>query len=443
MKLLNCIRGGLCLLPLLSAVASSRPLADDAVGWAKSHAVSIGSAGSSDLSALKSIVGDARLVGFGEAIHRGHEFLLLRNEVFKYLVEQQGFTAIATESGYAASIKVDDYVLGRGQLTDEVVAAVFSFTAPTAYAENRALIEWMRSYNARPGVRRKIRFYGLEPVGHAGGPALIRDEIEPALDYVAVLDPEQAPHFAARLTPVIEATVRQGYENLTQAQRDAYTVALADLVGLFERQHVQWTQRSSALDYQRAYRNVLNARALDADLRNFGWWVSRHGDRNQRDASAALLAEWLLSREGPEGRLFLFAHNLHLRKGPVFKPERKFTAMGQHLYERQGTNLVVIGSAYQSMRGAFDRARGSSQETTVDAMPEQSVGAVLSQVPMGRFVVDLRAGAIADAGVQWWGSPRQFHGAGEDHMVLTPRDCFDALIFTRDVTPAHDSEAGR
>lgn len=443
MTLINSIRAGVCLLPLLGMAALSEPTTDDAAAWAKSNAVSIGAAGSSDLSALQSIIGAARMVGFGEAIHRGHEFLMLRNEVFKYLVEQQGFTAIATESGYAASIKVDDYVLGRGQLTDDVVAAVFSFTAPTAYAENRNLIEWMRSYNARAGVKRKIRFYGLEPVGHAGGPVLIRDEVELALDYLAVLDPEQAPRFAARLTPVIEATVRNGYENLTQEQRDAYTVALADLVGLFERHHVQWSERSSSLDYQRAYRNALNARALDADLRNFGWWISRHGDRNQRDASSALLAEWILSREGPEGRLFVFAHNLHLRKGPVFKPERKFTAMGQHLHESQGKNLVVIGSAYQSMRGAFEKARGNAQETVVDAMPAESVGAVLSRVPMQRFVVDLRAGAMADAGAQWWGRPRKFHGAGEDSMVLTPRDCFDALIFTRDVTPAHDKEQGK
>jgi erythromycin esterase len=438
--LIHCVRALICLFPLMSVAAPLRLQAEDAVGWAKSHAVSIGSAGDTDLSALKSIVGDARLVGFGEAIHRGHEFLILRNEVFKYLVEQQGFTAIATESGYAASLKVDDYVLGRGQLTDDVVAAVFSFTAPTAYAENRSLIEWMRSYNARPGVKRKIRFYGLEPVAQASGQAFIRDEVELALDYLAVLDPEQAPRFAARLTPVIEATVRHGYENLTQEQRDAYTVALADLVGLFERHHVQWAARSSSLDYQRAYRNALNARALDADLRNFGWWISRHGDRNQRDASSAQLAEWVLSQEGPKGRVMLFAHNLHLRKGPVSKPARKFTSMGQHLHETQGTNLVVIGSAYQSMRGAFEKARGNSQETAVDSMPDESVGAVLSQVPMQRFVVDLRAGAMADAGAQWWGSPRNFHGAGEDHMVLTPRDCFDALIFTRDVTPARDGE---
>ena len=42
----------------------------------------------------------AVLLGFGEALHGGEEILLLRNLLFKRLVEVHGFSAIALESSF-------------------------------------------------------------------------------------------------------------------------------------------------------------------------------------------------------------------------------------------------------------------------------------------------------------------------------------------------------
>src|SRR5688572_29544542 len=115
---------------------------------------------------LERVIGKARVVALGEAHHGGREFLILRNSVFRYLVETMGFSAIAVESDFALATSIDDYVMGQGELSDALVASVFSFAAPQAWRENRELLEWLRAYNARAEGRRKVRFYGLEMMGH-------------------------------------------------------------------------------------------------------------------------------------------------------------------------------------------------------------------------------------------------------------------------------------
>jgi hypothetical protein len=56
------------------------------------------------------------------------------------------------------SIAVDDYVLGRGDLTPAIISSVFSWSSDVAYADNQAMLEWIRHYNALPTTKRKVRF---------------------------------------------------------------------------------------------------------------------------------------------------------------------------------------------------------------------------------------------------------------------------------------------
>ena len=54
------------------------------------------------------------LLGFGEALHGGEEILLLRNRLFRRLVEAHGFSAIAIESSLPRARVVNEYVAGTG-----------------------------------------------------------------------------------------------------------------------------------------------------------------------------------------------------------------------------------------------------------------------------------------------------------------------------------------
>jgi len=62
--------------------------------------------------------------------------------VFRFLVEEMGFTALAMETGFAEASRVNDYLLGR---TDEPRRWQDWFTFGFGdEAELQALLRWMR-----------------------------------------------------------------------------------------------------------------------------------------------------------------------------------------------------------------------------------------------------------------------------------------------------------
>jgi erythromycin esterase len=378
-------------------------------------------------------VGDARVVAFGEAIHGGHEFLVLRNRLFAYLVEHAGVTAIAVETGFADSTAIDDYVSGKGEDAPSLalVSSVFSFARPRALAENRELIAWMRAYNRGRGARRKLRFYGLDMVGEASirGRAEVSRAFRMAVAYVRAVAPGEAADFEQRLGPIYARLEATPYEALSPGEKEHLTVGLADLVSLFERRDVEWIAATSPLAYQRAYRNAVGARALDADCRVGGWWSNRADvDINQRDAAQAQQLRWALEQEGKHGRIFLFAYNGHIRTAPYTVSDPKFTSMGEHLRASLGADLFAIGSAFGAKRG-FPGV--SSQASAPD-----SVNGLLEAVGPSTFFLDLRQLPATGPASDWWRRPRPLQSP-EFINQLSASTAFDALIFTEAATPTH------
>ena len=64
----------------------------------------------SNLSLLGDFIGDARIVGLGEATHGTAEFWQMRQKISRYLVEEMGFTAILHEAPFPNGFYIDRYV---------------------------------------------------------------------------------------------------------------------------------------------------------------------------------------------------------------------------------------------------------------------------------------------------------------------------------------------
>ena len=102
---------------LWTAPAAATPSGDDAFrSWARTHAIALPTCSSilsgADYAAMADGIGGARVVALGEPVHGAHEPLAVRNCLFRYLVEEQGFTAIALESGLNESRRLHDYAAG-------------------------------------------------------------------------------------------------------------------------------------------------------------------------------------------------------------------------------------------------------------------------------------------------------------------------------------------
>ena len=244
------------------SVSSSCP--DEApkefVNWVKQTAVPLSSGSASDLRDLRSLrkaIGGARVVGLGEAARRVQEFYELRTRLLKFLVEDLGFTGLAMETGFAEAIKANDYVLGR---IPEPANWQDWFTFGWGdELETQAMLRWMRQYNQDSRHVRKIHFYGIDVMVPYSNP---ETALNVAFAYLDKVDPTFVSSPTRRdLQALVQTFLASGgsranmgksfraYAMLSNADRDAYTAAIADLLALFEAERIDYAARSSDETY--------------------------------------------------------------------------------------------------------------------------------------------------------------------------------------------------
>jgi erythromycin esterase len=402
--------------------------ADPVVDWARPHVFTLSSvepgSPSTDLEPFKRVIGGARVIALGEPDHGIHEFQSFRNRLFRFLAEEMGVTAFAAETGYSESVAVDDYVNGKGELTPAIVGSVFSWSAGTPYADNRALIDWIRSYNARPSTKRKIHFYGLDLTGGRGGRfTQTRLAVDAALAYVAAVDSVQARALSARIMPSMPRFISGSYDSLTITDQNALTAAIDDLVGLFERRQAKWSAKTSPGAYDRAYHEAIVVRQLNANFR------AASGESNpqaQREVAMSQNLRWVLEREGPQSRVLVFAANWHVSKGPMTS-DRWGTSLGEHLHS-------IFGKDFVSIAGAYYRGESTGASDELSAPDSGSVAVMMSRLGERRVVLPLgdvpNSGPVAD----WFRSSRAMEGGRIDSMTVN--DAFNAVVFIATVHPA-------
>jgi erythromycin esterase len=363
---------------------------------------------------MEAILQDARVIALGEPEHGLHEFLAFRNRLVEYLVEAKGVTAIAAQTGYTESVAADRYVLGEGEASDPPAAAVFSWSGDAAYPENRDLLVWLRAYNARAARSRKVRFYGIDLSGGRDGRfSQARIAIDTALTYVVDVDTALARAIGRRLSSSLVHFSSSGYDSLTLSQQEALTTPLDDLAAAFDRRQVLWTTRSSGDAFERARHQVLVARQLN---QNFRAAPTESNPQAQREAAMARNVAWVLEREGPSGRVLLYATNWHISKGPMVS-DRWGSSLGEHLYATLRRDYVALGAAY-------GRIAGDPADAPADSA---SVTALLTRAATLPCVLDL--GAVPRDGPVsvWFRAERPVRGGRNDRMALD--QAFDALVF--------------
>ena len=118
---------------------------------------------------LKLLPAKPRVLALGEPTHGEEDLLDVRNGLFRQLVEQEGYRTIALESDCLMGLIVDDYVASGNGSLDDVMEQGFSH-GWGAYAGNRDLVRWMRSYNEGREAADRVRFAGFDgPLETSGG----------------------------------------------------------------------------------------------------------------------------------------------------------------------------------------------------------------------------------------------------------------------------------
>jgi len=413
--------------------APSTTLEPEGVAWLKANAVPLATAepGSDfkDLEPLRRSIGNARVVGLGEATHGTREFFQLKHRMMEYCVSQLGFTVIGFEAAYGETLVVNDYVLhGKGTAKDAVAALLFTIWNTE---EVLALVEWVRAWNI--AHERKVTFYGFDMQSGAGAVHHMLGYLERVAPKLAMESERVLGRLGSRYVgeiAYVPAPERETVFAQIKAVREAFVA---------EREH--WVAQTSKLDWHLARQSAdvveqfLRIEMMRIDGTAFADSFAFR-DRCMTDNIHALL-----DAEGPNAKMLLWAHNGHVQKSHYFE----LINMGSFLHAELAADYRAIGFAFnQGSFQAMDKER-FLRDHTVGPAPAEFVDAALAATGIPLFAIDIMR-VPADGPVARWMAdtpPQRTIGAGFDAedelsaaMTADPRDNFDVIIFVDTTTAA-------
>lgn len=385
-----------------------------------------------DLRPLDRMIGDARLVGLGEATHSSHEFFALKDRVFRRLVTEKGFRTFALEAPWSTGLRLDAYVVhGTGdprRIMREEFQRDHLWWNNTDYLR---LITWMRDYNVRH-PEDPVQFMGADIAWT--GPELY--------DAVTAHVARHHPGLSARLTELyrgLRPTVTTGpyieeYMKKSYAQRREMAGRTAEALRLLQ-------ARGPAPGEDRAAHAwaVQQARAIDRTAGQYAFdFESPDGIREAmryREKAMAANVVWWQRHTGTKA--VLSAHDDHVGYESV-DPAGSPVMQGAFLRQRLGSGYVSVGMTFH--HGAFNATGpdGVIRRWSVGPAKPGSNEYTLDRARLRDYVLDLRT--VAPPAGAWLRTARPTWRTGTDYPdgpydVALARS-HDVLIHLHEVTAA-------
>ncbi|MEV5548629.1 erythromycin esterase family protein [Streptomyces sp. NPDC052309] len=375
--------------------------------------------------------GRPRLLALGEPTHGEDTLLDLRNELFRQLVEQEGYRTIAIESDCMMGLVVDDYVTsGKGTL-DEVMERGISH-GWGAFAANRDLVRWMRAYNDGRPASERLRFAGFDGPLEFTAAASPRQALTALHGYLAArVDADLLPCTAETLDRLLGADDRwTDPAAMTDPSRSTGQSAAAgrlrlladDLVALLDQQTPHLLVTTSPDDWDRAR---LYGRTATGLLRYHHWMADTSPARMARLCALRdlMMADNLLA-VASRGPALVHAQNSHLQR------EKSTMRLWQGPVEWWSAGALVsarLGKEYAFLSTAL----GTIRHRGVDTPAPDTVEGLLYALPEDHCLVDAPrlATALGDTPPAPRVSP-WFGYAPLDPAHLADRD---GIVFVKDV----------
>ncbi|MFI5617915.1 erythromycin esterase family protein [Streptomyces sp. NPDC051567] len=357
-----------------------------------------------DLRPLGAMIGDAKVVGLGEATHGSHEFFTMKERVFRYLVEEKGFTTFALEMSWPAGLRIDAYLQGGEGDARQVVQEQLG-GSPWEREEFVSLLEWMRGHNDRhPG--RKVHFMGDD----IGAPRVGDEFFERVTGYARRHHPELLARLDALYTGLRPLDDSFAYLNRPLAERQRLAAnarqALELLSGQPGRNGPEFTwavqhARSIAQTATFLGHDLADSRAIPAAMR-------------MRDRAMAENTAWWQRQTGH--KMLLSAHNSHVAY-VADTPETYPKVQGAFLRDMFGEDYLSVGFTFD--QGSFlskEKSLGGPwKKYDVDAAPPGTNEHTLDKVRHKNYFLDIRtAPPTARA---WLDTARPTRSIGTEYPV--------------------------
>jgi erythromycin esterase-like protein len=377
----------------------------------------------SDLAPLAAAIGDAQVVGLGEAVHGVAEELTVKHRLLRLLVERAGFRSVAWEEDWTVGLLVDDYIRGRSGDLGAVLAAMSPQWQSREVAD---VLRWLRAFNT--GRSDPVRFVGVEYY-------LTRASAYDAVEaYVAAVAPAELAGLRADLRPLRPDT---------------------DDMFAFVAQVMAAPDKQARLDRARRVQQLVErlprppdgpdpALAAHNAAQIVAFWehysLSDAEALVYRDAHAAANLRWWHDRSGD--KVVYWAATPHTANAPSLRiggppgPDLCFPSVGSHLRAWYGGQYRSIGVTPGHGAASLGGGQTAALADPAPGRFEKPLAAAGPDV----FALDLRLPA-PPAVRTWLDAPATFRGLPDrgDAGFLdggSAAQWFDLVVFHRNATPA-------
>jgi erythromycin esterase-like protein len=351
---------------------------------------------------LRHIPEEAEWVLIGETSHGNHECFQLRSDLTKLLIEQRGFSAVATEADFPDAFRVNLWAQGLSARDSTAEEALSDFTRfPTWMWRNREVVhflQWLHAHNA--GVaqdqkrERNVGFYGMDIYSLAAS-------TDAVIKYLEEVDPDaaQRAHKRYGCFDKFGADAISYAFSLAKGNSSCEADAVGALVDLLEevgkRKH---EVQGKLAEEEAAFAAVSNARIVKAAESYYrSMFFASELTWNIRDKhmaeTAGLVAEHLRSRDA-NPKVVVWAHNSHVgdARDTCMGRRRGEVNLGQLLREKYGEDKVFnVGQiGYHGQVAAADEWGADVKIMDLTTPIDGSHEAVLHEVGIPTFGLNMR-----------------------------------------------------
>lgn len=317
------------------------------------------------LAGVGAAVGESRIVAMGEGSHGSSEFFAFKNRLFKYLVENKGFTVFALEAYWGAGLYVDRFIKTGKGTAQQAVASLAFWTWDTP--EMVDLVQWMRDYNLRRGSRPALSFVGIDMQDPMG-----------AIGYLATYLHRNDPAEAAAARAALECAA----ESASRRRAIPAPGCREQVVAVGERLQ---TLQNAAGDAIAEHSVATILQYLDSKNR------SEEARSAARDRDMADNVEWIAAAY-PTEKIALWAHNFHVGTRPLFNGSTDLNdrPMGEYLRSAFGRNYYAIGQTFGSGTVRAIVSGHGLEAVTVPPDANDTIASLFNSLGAAAVFVDLR-----------------------------------------------------
>ena len=284
-----------------------------------------------DLAFLGNL-GNAKIVGMGEATHGTQEFFQMKHRIFKYLVEKQGFRYLAFEYDLGGCMALNELIQsGQGDIKAWMSQQMYFWTWRTT--EVLQLFLWMQEYNRNKPDSEKVHLVGVDC-------QFTSQAVPQLVSLLSRYDNSFATEVSSKLNSLVKPELYKGetFANLQQARNGVLPQIYAVGRALNERAS-SISQLTSPAYYQqilRVYETIVQAEILQ-----YNQVFNPETFLTFREKYMAENLNWFFNQYG-NIKVALWAHNEHVAKNEQFLGFN-INSLGGNLKAQYGTAYQVIG----------------------------------------------------------------------------------------------------